>query len=215
LFGGSGLWLLLSSTILLLMAFTALSMITDMRGHFTINMSDGMFREGFSLSESITFDSPTMRLFAEPAVDVPAVSIIDIKDDVNMVDGRHNDVNYFAYTFYIRNDGESTVDYSWQLRFNDETQELSEAMWVMVFEDDQMRFFAQQGKVLSGALWAGKVCTTGLFVSLILLVLFPELPMGTVLFLTWVDTGFLLFSFCSYLLAYFGNRNCLTDWNQS
>ena len=64
-------------------------------------------------------------------------------------------------------------------------------------------------------LWAGKLCTTGLFVSLILLVLFPELPMGTVLFLTWVDTGFLLFSFCSYLLAYFGNRNCLTDWNQS
>ena len=84
-----------------------------------------------------------------------------------------------------------------------------------LFQCGALLFFAQQGKVLSGALWAGKVCTTGLFVSLILLVLFPELSMGTVLFLTWVDTGFLLFSFCSYLLAYFGNRNCLTDWNQS
>ena len=84
-----------------------------------------------------------------------------------------------------------------------------------LFQCGALLFFAQKGKALPGALFAGKLCTTVLFVSLILLVLFPELPMGTVLFLTWVDTGFLLFSFCSYLLAYFGNRNCLTDWNQS
>ena len=143
LFGGKGLFLLLGAFGVVLLALLAMSMVTELRGHFTINLSDGMFKEGFSLSDTISFESPTMRLFAEPAVDVPAVSIVDIKEDVNLIDGRHNDTNYLAYTFYIRNEGESTVDYSWQLRFNSETHDLSNAMWVMVFEDDQMRFFAE------------------------------------------------------------------------
>lgn len=143
LFGGKGLWLLLGAMGVLLLSILALSMVTQLRGHFTINLSDGMFKEGFTLSDTADFASTTMRLFAEPATDVPAVSIVDIKDDVNLIDGRHNDTNYFAYTFYIRNEGESTVDYSWQLRFKSETQNLSNAMWVMVFEDDQMRFFAE------------------------------------------------------------------------
>ena len=143
LFGGKGLWLLLGSAGVLLLALLAMSMVTQMRGHFTINLSDGMFKEGFSLSETVTFDDPTMRLFAEPAADVPAVSIVDIKDDVPTVDGRYENANYFAYTFYIRNEGENTVDYSWQVRLNSETQKLSDTVWVMVFEDDAMRFYAK------------------------------------------------------------------------
>lgn len=71
--------------------------------------------------------------------------------------------------------------------------------------------FAQKGKVLSGALWAGKFCTSVLFISLILLVLFPELPGNAVLLLTVIDAGFLLYSFGSYLLAYFGKGDCLKD----
>lgn len=143
LFGGRGLWLLLGALALLLVTILAMSMVTEMRGHFTINLSDGMFREGFSLSDSIGFENPTMRLFAEPAVDVPAVSIIDIREDVNEIDGPHNEAQYFAYTFYIRNEGESTVDYTWQLKFNSETKELSDTVWVMVFEDNVMRFYAE------------------------------------------------------------------------
>ena len=143
LFGGKGLWLLLGASALLLTVLLLMSMVTELRGHFTINLSDGMFREGFTLSDSIGFENPTMRLFAEPAVDVPAVSIIDIKENVNDIDGEHNEEQYFAYTFYIRNEGESTVDYTWQLQLNAETQKLSEAVWVMLFEDDVMRFYAK------------------------------------------------------------------------
>lgn len=143
LFGGKGLWLLLGAAGVLLLSILAMSMVTELRGHFTINLSDGMFREGFSLSETADFESPTMRLFAEPAEDIIPVSIKDIQSDVPMTDGRATaEHQYFAYTFYIRNEGESTVDYSWQLRFNSETQDTSEAMWAMVFEDDKMSFYA-------------------------------------------------------------------------
>ena len=80
-----------------------------------------------------------------------------------------------------------------------------------LFQCGALVFFAQKGKALPGALPAGKLCTTVLFCSLILLVLFPEIPKSSVIFLSWIDISFLLFSFTSYLWAYWGSRNCLTD----
>ena len=62
----------------------------------------------------------------------------------------------------------------------------------------------RRGKMLPGALMAGKVCTTVLFISLILLVLLPHLSENVVNCLALIDTGFLLVSFVSYLFAYFG-----------
>lgn len=143
LFHGRGLWALLGAALALVAALFAMSMISQMQGHFTINMTGGMFREGFSLSETKGFENPTMRLFAQPAEDVPCSSIRDIHDDVNDVDGQHDEVQYFAYTYYIRNEGDNTVDYTWQMQMNSESQNLSSAVWVMIFEDDAMKFYAQ------------------------------------------------------------------------
>ena len=115
-----------------------------MQGHFTINMSDSLFREGFSLSESVGFENPTMRLFAQAAENVPCVSITDIHDDVDSIDGQHNEATYFAYTFYIRNEGESTVSYNWTCHLNSESHDMSDAVWLMIFEDGKMKFYAKQ-----------------------------------------------------------------------
>lgn len=66
----------------------------------------------------------------------------------------------------------------------------------------------RKGKALKGALISGKICTTILFVSLILLVLFPLMPTIAVQIITAVDAGCLLTAFICYVLAYFGkNRN--------
>ena len=64
--------------------------------------------------------------------------------------------------------------------------------------------FLRRGKMLPGALMAGKVCTTVLFVSLILLVFMPDMSHGTVTLIAAVDTIFLMISFVSYALAYLG-----------
>ena len=69
----------------------------------------------------------------------------------------------------------------------------------------------RKGKMLPGALMAGKVCTTILFVSLIALVLFPGIPHSAVNAIALVDTGFLIFSFVSYILAYFGKNTKVQD----
>ena len=69
----------------------------------------------------------------------------------------------------------------------------------------------RKGKMLPGALMAGKICTTILFVSLIALVLFPGIPHSAVNAIALVDTGFLIFSFISYILAYFGKNIKVQD----
>lgn len=118
------------------------SIVQHMRGRFTINLSDEMFREGFTLSETASFTSATTMLFAVPAEDAPCISIAQIPAIVDKIDGEHND-HYFAYTFYIRNEGENTVDYSWELGIIQETLDLSGAIWAAVYEDGFLTVYAE------------------------------------------------------------------------
>lgn len=82
-----------------------------------------------------------------------------------------------------------------------------------LFQCGALVFFMRKGKVLPGALFAGKLCTTVLFLSLLFLVLFPGIPPDTVSLLILTDTVFLGYSFLSYMAAYFGKHSCLTDWH--
>ncbi len=66
-------------------------------------------------------------------------------------------------------------------------------------------------KILTGALLAGKICTTVLFISLIFLVLMPELKEGIVTIIACVDLFFLSVSFISYIFAFFGKNPKLED----
>lgn len=69
----------------------------------------------------------------------------------------------------------------------------------------------RRGKILPGALLAGKICTTVLFISLILLVLMPELSETVVNAIAIIDFLFLAISFISYILAYYGKHTKVQD----
>ena len=71
--------------------------------------------------------------------------------------------------------------------------------------------FLRKGKMLPGALMAGKVCTTILFVSLIALVLMPNIPPVAVKAIAVIDALFLIISFVSYAMAYFGKNVKVQD----
>lgn len=139
---GRALWALFGALLLLLFAFLLMSLVSQMRGYFTISLRDNMVREGFVLSETEDFENPMVNLYCEPAVNVPCISILQIDEDVDRIEGQDNGM-YFSYTFYCRNEGVNTVDYTWQLELNDESKNLSNAAWVMVFEDGEMCFYAE------------------------------------------------------------------------
>lgn len=60
-----------------------------------------------------------------------------------------------------------------------------------------------KGKMLKGALISGKICTTILFISLILLVLIPDLHLSFVNWIAVIDAVFMLIAFADYVVAYF------------
>lgn len=71
--------------------------------------------------------------------------------------------------------------------------------------------FLRKKKMLDGALMEGKICTTVLFLSLILMVLFPTLPDGWIYSMALIDSIFLAVSFFGYFRAYFGKNTKLQD----
>ncbi len=73
--------------------------------------------------------------------------------------------------------------------------------------------YLRQGKILPGALMAGKICTTVLFVSLITLVLFPDMPGRSVNLIAYADIFCLTIAFASYIFAYLGKNRMVEDWN--
>ena len=66
-----------------------------------------------------------------------------------------------------------------------------------------------KGKMLHGALITGKVCTTVLFLSLIVMVLFPEMSEKATDRIAAVDAIFMSIALVDYALAYFTNRNMI------
>lgn len=66
---------------------------------------------------------------------------------------------------------------------------------------------AHHGYILKGALYTGKVCTTVLFVSLVTLVVFPNLTEPAVSLIALIDGVFLMVAFGDYFITYLGKKS--------
>ncbi len=72
-------------------------------------------------------------------------------------------------------------------------------------------FNYRKGKALAGALLSGKICTTVLFISLIVMVLFPNLEPEVVNAIALTDGSLLAFTFVQYIFAFFGKNKKVED----
>lgn len=66
-------------------------------------------------------------------------------------------------------------------------------------------------KMLNGALMTGKVCTTVLFISMILLVLFPDISDGATNLLVALCVACMILSLIDYIVAYLGPNKKVRD----
>lgn len=72
----------------------------------------------------------------------------------------------------------------------------------------------RKGKMLSGALISGKICTVVLFLSLITMVLLPDMDPKYITWITLVDGVFMLISFAHYALTYYKKSPMIQDLEQ-
>ena len=80
-----------------------------------------------------------------------------------------------------------------------------------IFQSAAAWFNYRRGKALDGALMAGKICTTVLFVSMILLVILPNMNLRMVEFIALTDAVFLVTAFVQYVFAFFGKHAKVQD----
>lgn len=64
----------------------------------------------------------------------------------------------------------------------------------------------KKGLMLNGALLSGKICTTALFISMIAIVLFPEMPPIVMYVLIAICLFFMILSLVSYISVYMGKN---------
>ncbi len=76
-------------------------------------------------------------------------------------------------------------------------------------------FRFRKGRMLKGALLSGKISTTILFVSLIVMVMVPNLDNQIVNIITIIDIVFLLIAFVDYILAYIKRDSKFQEIRQS
>ena len=69
----------------------------------------------------------------------------------------------------------------------------------------------KKGRMLKGALISRKICTAVLFVSLIFMIMVPNLQDTTVNLIAAVDAVFMLVSLGNYLFTYFSRENKFQD----
>jgi len=73
----------------------------------------------------------------------------------------------------------------------------------------------RKGQMLTGALFSGKLCTAVLFLSLIIMVLWPELSDTAVIIITAVDGVFLLVAFAEYGYTYLKHTSMIQELDKS
>lgn len=73
----------------------------------------------------------------------------------------------------------------------------------------------RKGKMLKGALLSGKICTTVLFLSLIILVMLPGLDEMIIDLIVFIDIGFMIVSFGDYLITYRSKEHKFQSIEQS
>ncbi len=140
--GGRGIWVLIGAALLTMLALFGMATVSQMRGYFTVNLSDKMYKQGFVLSETSGFDNPVSYLFSEPR-EVHCVSILTIPQDIGDYDGQYDTSDFFAYTHYVRNEGDMPASFTWELEITGESKELSRAVWAIVIEDGELSLFAE------------------------------------------------------------------------
>lgn len=118
----------------LLAVIYVISLFFEKYGSFTVSIKGyGDRSYALALSENPNFTTYTSRLNSKAAKDVTNIDGNSLPDNLNDVNGEHNGSDYIAYTFYMKNTGESVCDYSYRLVISRMTAGIDAAVRVRLY----------------------------------------------------------------------------------
>ncbi|MDE5888774.1 MAG: hypothetical protein K2H20_02015, partial [Bacilli bacterium] len=76
------------------------------------------------------------------------ISINWLPENINEeAEGSHNGENYIAYSFYLENKGEETINYWYSVTIDDIIKNVDDAVRVMIYVNDEREVFAKKSPI--------------------------------------------------------------------
>ena len=137
------LHLTLLGMLLLVAVLFIFAFMQEKMGNFTINLNRlELYRKGISIADNGDFDGATARLTASTVEDATNISIDDLPEDIDYLDGSHNGKNYMAYTYYVRNAGKEDLGYKASITLDSCAKGAEKAVRVAVWRNGERVVYA-------------------------------------------------------------------------
>lgn len=137
------LHLTLLGMLLLVAVLFIFAFMQEKMGNFTINLNRlELYRKGISIADNGDFNGATARLTASTVEDATNISIDDLPEDIDNLDGSHNGKNYMAYTYYVRNAGKEDLGYKASITLDSCAKGAEKAVRVAVWRNGERVVYA-------------------------------------------------------------------------
>jgi hypothetical protein len=121
-----------------------LAFMQEKMGNFTINLNRlELYRRGIAIDSTGEFNDPTARLQADSVQDATNITLEDLPDNLDELDGNHNGKNYMAYTYYVRNAGKEDVGYQAVITLDSAAKGAENAVRVAVWKNGERTIYAE------------------------------------------------------------------------
>lgn len=135
---------LLVSALFLMIIYVILRIVYT-QGAFTISLAQEFAKK----SGIIIYENPETKesrriLEADKKDYLDNISIDWLpKDIADYPGGGHNGENYIAYTFYIENQGNATINYWYTIFIDDVIRDVDEAVRIMIYQNGERKIYAK------------------------------------------------------------------------
>lgn len=123
---------------MLSLAFAVVTFYGQNAGNFVMSVDTSLRQRGITLSDDYDFTVHKSQLLSDPIEDARAITYAWLKrEEVKDTNGNYKDPDhdYVAYTFYLKNFGNETVDFVYYIRITEIYKNLDSAIRVLVIED--------------------------------------------------------------------------------
>lgn len=135
---------LLILLIFLVILYFTLSIVYG-AGKFTVILDRNLnWNKGIVIYEKLEDKVVSRKLEASTLDTMDNISIAWLPENIDTeAEGGHNGDNYIAYTFYIENEGEDTINYWYSIFIDDVILNVDEAIRVMVYLNGEKTVYAK------------------------------------------------------------------------
>ena len=137
-------------TLLILLVFLILLyIILDIiysEGRFTVTLdSNRTLETGLAIFDSLNNSHGKRKLEATPIKFMDNISYKWIPDNVDKeADGSHNGQNYIAYSFYVENQGQRTINYHYEVVIDDIIKNVDNAIRIRIYRNGEAVTYAKK-----------------------------------------------------------------------